>query len=83
MSTSWSVAKKLPENKDLVDIEFLLADFHKLGIEFASEVVKTSLVDLESRKRKFLLDHEKEARLKSRALWILCGDENTPFFPYV
>ena len=62
-----------------MDIESSLDNFHKMGLGFASEVVKTSLVDLESRKRKILLDQEKEARLKSRALWLLCGDENTPF----
>ena len=35
---------------------------------------------LESRRRKLLLDREKEARQKSRAMWLLCGDDNTPFF---
>ena len=63
-----------------MDIESSLDNFHKMGLGFASEVVKTSLVDLESRKRKILLDWEKEAILKSRALWLLCGDDNTPFF---
>ena len=27
-----------------------------------------------------MLDRENEARQKSRALWLLCGDDNTPFF---
>ena len=27
-----------------------------------------------------MLDREKEARQKSRAIWLLCGDDNTPFF---
>ena len=35
---------------------------------------------LESRRRKILLDRENEARQKSRAIWLLCGDDNTPFF---
>ena len=38
------------------------------------------MIDLESRKRKILLDREHEARQKSRAIWLLCGDDNTPFF---
>ena len=81
VSISWSVAKKLQENKDLVDIENLLAQsFHKMGFGFASEEDKSSLVDLESRKRKILLEREQEARMKSKALWLLCGDDNTPFF---
>ena len=79
VSISWSVAKKLQEDKDLVDIEFLLADLHKLGHGFASEGDKYSLVELEYHKRKILLNREKEACLKSRALWLLCGDENTLF----
>ena len=81
VSISWSVAKKLQENKDLVDIETLLAEsFHKMGFGFASEEDKSSLVDLETCKRKILLEREQEARMKSRALWLLCGDDNTPFF---
>ena len=51
-----------------------------MGHGFSSEDDKSSLVDLEFHKRKILLDREKEARLKSRDLWLLCGDENTPFF---
>ena len=38
------------------------------------------MIELESQKRKILLDRENEARQKSRATWILCGDDNTPFF---
>ena len=25
------------------------------------------------------MDHENEARQKSRATWLICGDDNTPF----
>ena len=64
-----------------MEIETLLSEsFHKTGFGFASEEDKSSLVDLESRKRKILLEREQEARMKSRALWLLCGDDNTPFF---
>ena len=81
VSISWPIKKKLQENKDLVEIETLLAEsFHKMGFGFASEEDKSSLVDLESRKRKIFLEREQEARMKSRALWLLCGDDNTPFF---
>ena len=38
VSIPWLVAKKLQENKDLVDIESLMADFlHKIDFVFASE----------------------------------------------
>ena len=67
--------------KDLVDIEVLLVEsFNKPSFGFSSEIDKYSLVDLESKKRKILCDHEQEARQKNRALWLLCGDDNTPFF---
>ena len=32
VSISWSAAKKLQEDKDLVDIESSLDDFHKMGL---------------------------------------------------
>ena len=38
------------------------------------------LIELESRKRNILCYWGKEARQKSRALWMICGDDNTPFF---
>ena len=38
------------------------------------------MIDLESRKRTILCDREKEAHQKSRVLWLVCGDDNTPFF---
>ena len=81
VSILWSIKKKTQEFKDLVDIKLLLAEsFNKVGFGFSSVEDKASLVELESRKRKNLSDHENEARQKSRAIWILCGDDNTPFF---
>ena len=81
VSILWSVKKIAQELKDLVDIELLLVEsFNKVGFGFSSEEDKVSLIELESRKRKILLDCENEARQKSRALWLLCGDDNTPFF---
>ena len=53
--------------------------FDRVIISFTSVEDKLSLVELESRKRTILCCREKEARQKSRALWLLCGDDNTPF----
>ena len=47
---------------------------------FHLNLTKSSLVDLESKTRNILGEREHEGRLKSRALWLLCGDDNTPFF---
>ena len=51
-----------------------------LGIDFISEMDKMSLIELESHKRTILCDQKKEARQKSRALWMIYGDDNTHFF---
>ena len=81
VSIDWSVKKKAQDQKDLVDIESLLAEyFNKLGFGFASDSDKHFLVELESKKRNMLGVHEHEVRQKSMALWFLCGDDNTPFF---
>ena len=69
VSLSWSVKKKAEESKDLVEIELLLADyFNKPGFGVSSEVDNISLVELESHIRKILLDCEREAIQKSRAI---------------
>ena len=63
ISIRWSVKKKTQDQKDLVDIELLLAEsFNKLGFGFASDSEKLFSVELESKKRKILGVHEQEAR---------------------
>ena len=64
----------------LYALVFLSTSVFLSGFGFTYEVEKSSLVELESRKRNILLVHEQEARQKIRALWLLCGDDNTPFF---
>ena len=58
----------------------IVESFNKSRFGFSSVEDMSSLVDLEFRKRKKLLAQEQEARQKSRAIWLLCGDDNTPFF---
>ena len=81
VSIVWFVKKMEIEYKELVEIEILISAFsHKIGFGFSSDEDKDGLIDLESRKRKILLDREHEARQKSRAIWLMCGDDNTSFF---
>ena len=64
-----------------MEIEGLLANsFNKPGFGFSSEADRISLVDLESHRKIILLVREQEARQKSRATYLLCGDDNTSFF---
>ena len=63
VSVSWSIMKKEQEIKDLVEIELLLVEsFNKIGFGFSTKEDKSSLVDLETHKRKILYDREQEAR---------------------
>ena len=76
-----SVKKKAWDIKDLVDIEREMQSyFYNMGIGFSSEMENSTLVELEAHKRTILCDREKEAHQKSRVLWLVCGDDNTPFF---
>jgi hypothetical protein len=47
---------------------------------FPLEASKEEFLEMEKRKRKILEDREATWRLKSRALWLESGDENTKFF---
>ena len=59
VSISWSVKKNAQEFKDLVEIELSLAEsFNNIGFGFSSEEDKSSLVDLETCKRKILYERE-------------------------
>ena len=81
VSINWLVKKKALDIMDLVDIEReMKVHIDRLGIGFNSKRDKVSMIELEAHKRSILCDREKEARQKSTVLWLLCGDDNTPFF---
>ena len=81
VSINWSVKRKALDIMDLVDIEReMKVHIDRQGIGFNSERDKVYMIELEARKRFILCDREKEERQKSRVLWLLCGDDNTPFF---
>ena len=54
--------------------------YERTIIGFVLEEDRRYLIELETHKRNILVFREKEARQKSRALWLICGDDNTPFF---
>ena len=41
---------------------------------------KEALIRLEGRRNIILMEREESWRLKSRAIWLECGDENNKFF---
>ena len=45
-----------------------------------NQETKDTLVGLQGHRNTILLEKEETWRLKSRALWLACGDKNTKFF---
>ena len=56
---------------DIMDME---------GGGMLNQETKDTLVGLQGRRNTILLEKEETWRLKSRALWLACGDENTKKF---
>jgi hypothetical protein len=77
---SWAHEKKLKEDQELLNIEKMLMDWQvDPGRGFSSREAREELVQVELRRRSILAEKEALWRLKSRAIWLACGDENTKF----
>jgi len=50
------------------------------GAGYDTLEAKTTLLKLEERRNKLLKEKEELWRLKSKAIWLKSGDENTKFF---
>ena len=77
----WAVAKRSKDDAELKQVEAeLLVIYEGEGGGFASQEAKEALSRLEGRRNTLLLEREEAWRLKSRAIWLDCGDDNTKFF---
>eukprot|EP00253_Pinus_taeda_P014598 PITA_14598 len=81
ISIQWAKEKLKRDSAQLTQIEadlFSLTDDRGLG--FISADDKDRLIDLERQRAKILIEREESIRLRSRALWLQAGDDNSKFF---
>eukprot|EP00253_Pinus_taeda_P010417 PITA_10417 len=77
----WAKERRLKQNEVLRKIREeleLLESPEEDG--YQSQSTKDRILQLEKGQNKILLDKEEEWRIKSRAIWLKSGDENTRFF---
>jgi len=78
---SWSFLKRKKEDAELKLLEEDLRQIYESeGGGMESQESKGVLIKLEERRNMLLKEKEETWRLKSRAIWLESGDENTKFF---
>jgi len=81
VTKEWAKKKREREDVELRNIE---ADIREIMKDenrgFATPENRDTLLGLEKRRRGLLEEKEARWRLKSRAIWLKAGDENTKFF---
>eukprot|EP00253_Pinus_taeda_P033560 PITA_33560 len=78
---SWAKDRKLKQNEEMIRIREELKQMESTEIDgYSSQVSKDRILHLEKQQNKILLEREEEWRIKSRAIWLKSGNENTRFF---
>jgi hypothetical protein len=77
----WEKTKQKEDERELKSIEDQLdVIYQDTDYGFSSGSSRENLKSLEVRRRQLMADQEATWRLKSRAIWLENGDENTKFF---
>jgi len=77
----WAAQKGKNGKHELLDIEVKQSSIYESEDGgYSSIESREALIQLEQKKRKLLEEKEAVWRLKSRAIWLEKGDENTNFF---
>ena len=77
----WAHNKKIQDDQAISQIETELEELQNADEGgFLNQEDKERLFTLEANRNKILKEREEVLRLKSRAIWMECGDDNTKIF---